>query len=75
MGLRSIKKVLRDTPTLTLRHRLDVVNTVARYEDDEGVMDDLMNVALESYGGNNTDDVETIVKVAKKKGLGVLHDM
>lgn len=66
--------MLHDTPSLTLRHRLAIVETVARYEDDEGVINQLFDDALESYGATETDDVETILKVAKKKGLSIVHD-
>lgn len=51
------------------------METVARYEDDEAVLNDLMNEALESYDGSDTDDTKPILKVAKKKGLGIVHDM
>lgn len=67
--------MLHDTPSLTLRHRLAIVETVARYEDDETVINNLMNDAFESYGATELDDTDTLLKVAKKKGFGVIHDM
>ena len=67
--------MLHDTPSLSLRHRLEIVDTVGRYEEDEAVLDDLLAEAIESYGAQDTDDIEIIVKVAREKGLHLVNDV
>ncbi|TEB30980.1 hypothetical protein FA13DRAFT_1791719 [Coprinellus micaceus] len=70
-----IKKLLHNAPSLSLRHRLEIADTVARYEDDRAVLDDLLAKAIESYGAQDKDDVETIVKVVREKSLRLVNDV
>ncbi|TEB32021.1 hypothetical protein FA13DRAFT_1709460 [Coprinellus micaceus] len=73
--LPSIEKLLHDTPSLSLRYRLEILDTVAKYEDDEAILDDLLNEAVVSYGAEGADELEAIIKAAKKKGLRIINDI
>lgn len=39
------------------------------------MLDDLLAEAIESYGAQDKDDVDTIVKVAREKSLRLVNDV